>query len=127
MTEPQELSTQFLTREESVQVDAALLNSQDKFVTRLAIYALKLLKQIHQETGASVENITAKELSAWIEKDEKFKQEIESDATFEDFFTRLVISSLKPLKQLSQATNIPIESLTVEQVIQWFEQQAKLK
>jgi len=73
------------------------------------------------------EDKTVKEFYSLPVKDEKFKQEIESDATFEDFFTRLVISSLKPLKQLSQATNIPIESLTVEQVIQWFEQQAKLK
>ncbi|AFZ11922.1 hypothetical protein Cri9333_1007 [Crinalium epipsammum PCC 9333] len=127
MADPQELSAQFLTREESIKVDAALLTSQDKFVTRLALYALKSLKQIAQETGAPIENITPQQLSAWIEKDETFKQEIENDATFEDFFTRLVISSLNPLKQVSQAANLPIEDLTVEQVIAWFEKQAKLK
>ncbi len=127
MADPQQLSAQFLTREESIKVDAALLTSQDKFVTRLALYALKSLKQIAQETGASIENITPQQLSAWIAKDETFKQEIENDATFEDFFTRLVISSLNPLKQVSQAANLPIEDLTVEQVIDWFEKQAKLK
>ncbi|HEY9693385.1 MAG TPA: hypothetical protein V6D15_14330 [Oculatellaceae cyanobacterium] len=127
MADPQQLSDQFLTREESIKVDAALLTSQDKFVTRLALYALKSLKQLAQETGAPIENITPQQLSAWIEKDETFKQEIENDATFEDFFTRLVISSLNPLKQVSQAANLPIEDLTVEQVISWFEKQAKLK
>lgn len=127
MADPQQLSAQFLTREESIKVDAALLTSQDKFVTRLALYALKSLKQLAQETGAPIENITPQQLSAWIEKDETFKQEIENDATFEDFFTRLVISSLNPLKQVSQAANLPIEDLTVEQVIDWFEKQAKLK
>ena len=127
MADPQQLSAQFLTREESIKVDAALLTSQDKFVTRLALYALKSLKQIAQETGAPIENITPQQLSTWIEKDETFKQEIENDATFEDFFTRLVISSLNPLKQVSQAANLPIEDLTVEQVIAWFEKQAKLK
>lgn len=66
-------------------------------------------------------------MSSWIEKDETFKQEVENDATFEDFFTRLVISSLNPLKQVSQSVNLPIENLTVEQVIDWFEKQAKLK
>ena len=127
MADPQELSAQFLTREESIKVDAALLTSQDKFVTRLALYALKSLKKLAQETGAPIENITPQQLSAWIEKDETFKQEVENDATFEDFFTRLVISSLNPLKQVSQAANLPIEDLTVEQVIDWFEKQAKLK
>ena len=127
MADPQELSAQFLTREESIKVDAALLTSQDKFVTRLALYALKSLKQLAQETGAPIENITPQQLSAWIEKDETFKQEIENDATFEDFFTRLVISSLNPLKQVSQAANLPIEDLTVEQVISWFETQAKIQ
>ena len=126
MADPQELSAQFLTREESIKVDAALLTSQDKFVTRLALYALKSLKQLAQETGAPIENITPQQLSAWIEKDETFKQEIENDATFEDFFTRLVISSLNPLKQVSQAANLPIEDLTVEQVIDWFEKKAKI-
>ena len=126
MADPQELSAQFLTREESIKVDAALLTSQDKFVTRLALYALKSLKQLAQETGAPIENITPQQLSAWIEKDEMFKQEIENDATFEDFFTRLVISSLNPLKQVSQAANLPIEDLSVEQVIDWFEKKAKI-
>lgn len=127
MADPQELSAQFLTREESIKVDAALLTSQDKFVTRLALYALKSLKQLAQKTGAPIENITPQQLSTWIEKDETFRQEIENDATFEDFFTRLVISSLNPLKQASQTANLPIEDLTVEQVIDWFEKQAKLK
>jgi hypothetical protein len=36
----------FLTEDEAIQVDAALLSSKEKFSTRLAIYALRCLKEI---------------------------------------------------------------------------------
>ena len=46
---PQQPSAQFLTLEESSKVDAALLSSPEKFLTRLTISSLKLLKHIAQE------------------------------------------------------------------------------
>jgi len=35
------------------------------------------------------------------------------------------MASLKPLKQVSQAENTPIQELTVKQLIQWFEIESK--
>lgn len=120
-------SMEFLTAEESARVDAALLSSKEKFSTRLAIYALRCLKQIAQETDLSVEAIAPEQIRAWIEKDENIKKQLEVDASFQNFFTQLAISALRPLKQISQEADVRMEHLTVEQVVEWFEKQAKIR
>jgi len=63
----------------------------------------------------------------WIKKDALIQKQIEVDVSFETFFTNLVFSSLRPLKQVSQESGIPIEELTVKEVIQWFEKEAKIR
>lgn len=118
---------QFLTAEECAEVDIALLSAKEKFSTRLAIYALRVLKQIAQETGLTVEAVTNQQVANWIEKDESIKQEIEVDASFESFFTNLVISSLRPLKQISLETGESMDNLTVKQVVAWFEKDGKIR
>ncbi|MGB3191658.1 MAG: hypothetical protein WBB43_19820 [Limnoraphis sp.] len=118
---------EFLTSEEAIQVDAALLSSKEKFSTRLAIYALRCLKQIAQEKEISVEAVTAQQVSDWIKKDEKMQQQLELDSGFELFFTRLVLSSLKPLTQIAQSEQQPIEKLTIKQVVSWFEKDSKIR
>ncbi len=118
---------EFLTQEEAIKVDASLLSSKEKFSTRLAIYALRCLKKIAQEDGITVAKITPERITAWIHQDPKIQQQVEIDASFESFFTRLVVSSLKPLKQISQEQEIPVEALTVAQVISWFEKDGKVR
>jgi hypothetical protein len=66
---------QFLTPEESADVDAALLSSPEKFLTRLTISSLRLLKLIAQDYGISVEELTHKQIIAWFEKDSKIRRE----------------------------------------------------
>lgn len=118
---------QFLTAEECAEVDISLLSAKEKFSTRLAIYALRVLKQIAQETGLTVEAVTNQQVADWIEKDENIKQEIEVDASFKSFFTNLVISSLRPLKQISLETGESMDNLTVKQVVAWFEKDGKIR
>ncbi|MDY7030888.1 MAG: hypothetical protein SVY10_03150 [Thermodesulfobacteriota bacterium] len=118
---------EFLTTEEAIKVDAALLSSKEKFSTRLALYALRCLKQIAEEEGIAVESVTPEQVKDWIKKDEMIQQQLELDQSFEQFFTRLVLSSLKPLKQVSQEEQQPIENLRVEQVIAWFEKESKIQ
>jgi len=112
---------EFLTEDEAIQVDAALLSSKDKFSTRLAIYALRCLKQIAETENIKIENIKPEQVQDWVKNDHSFKEKLELDGNFHNFFSQLVISSLKPLKQVSQAENIPIQDLTIKQLIQWFE------
>jgi hypothetical protein len=119
------MNTDFLTVEESHQVDAALLSSRDKFITRIAIYALRTLKKISLEVGCSVENITNNQVIAWVKKDETLRQQLEAGGGVDNFFINLVISALKPLKSASQEIGEPIGNLTVKQLIGWFEKEAK--
>ena len=72
-TQPQ--SSQFLTLEDSAQIDAALLASNEKFLTRLTVSSLKLLKHIAQEYAVNIEDLTTTQIIAWFEKDSKLRRE----------------------------------------------------
>lgn len=78
----QQQSTQFLTLQESNRVDAALLASHEKFLTRLTISSLKLLKHIAQEYSVAIEDLTAEQVIAWFEKDGKIRREQGVDAAY---------------------------------------------
>ncbi|MCL1468915.1 hypothetical protein [Argonema galeatum] len=82
MTQPPQPGAQFLTLEESARVDAAMLASHEKFLTRLTISSLKLLKHIAQEYGVTVEGLTSEQIIAWFEKDGKIRREHGPDAAF---------------------------------------------
>lgn len=75
-------STQFLTLEESAKVDAALLASNEKFLTRLTISSLKVLKHIAQETGIAIEDLIAEQVVAWFEKDGRIRREQGIEAAY---------------------------------------------
>ncbi|MGL5511587.1 MAG: hypothetical protein ACRC2J_08775, partial [Microcoleaceae cyanobacterium] len=101
--------------------------SKDKFSTRLAIYALRCLKQISQSTGRAIALIQPAEIALWISQDEQIQKQIELDESFADFFTRLVVSALRPLEEIAKEYQSNIEDLTVIQVINWFEKMGKIQ
>lgn len=68
-------SVQFLTSEESAEVDAALLSSSEKFLARLTISSLRLLKTIAADVGVPVEELTPQQAIAWFERDSKIRRE----------------------------------------------------
>ncbi|BAZ89920.1 hypothetical protein NIES932_14040 [Raphidiopsis curvata NIES-932] len=72
---PNQSSTEFLTPDESAQVDAALLSSSEKFLTRLTISSLRILQHIAQEYGLPIEQLTAKQIINWFESDGKIRRE----------------------------------------------------
>ncbi|KAB8316339.1 hypothetical protein SD81_024335 [Tolypothrix campylonemoides VB511288] len=78
----QQSTPQFLTPEEAVKVDAALLSSPEKFLTRLTISSLRLLKQIAQEYEVNIEDLTAQQVIAWFEKDGKIRREQGIEAAY---------------------------------------------
>lgn len=75
-------SAQFLTPEESAKVDAALLAANEKFLTRLTISSLKLLKHIAQEYGVAIEDLDTQQIVAWFEKDGKIRREQGIEAAY---------------------------------------------
>ncbi|HSM83012.1 MAG TPA: hypothetical protein VLS96_15080 [Nodosilinea sp.] len=68
-------SLQFLTPDESAEVDKALLSSPEKFLARLTISTAKLLRVIAADTGCPVDSLTAVQITQWFEKDAKLKRE----------------------------------------------------
>jgi len=118
---------QFLTHDEAVLVDAALLTSQEKFTTRVAIYSLRTLKRIAEESGEAIATLSTDRILAWIEQDVTEQQETAINTEFTQFFARLVVSSLNPLRQASAETGTTLETLSLHQVIAWFEHQSKAR
>ncbi|AOY81016.1 hypothetical protein BJP36_15015 [Moorena producens JHB] len=82
MADSQQSSIQFLTPEESADVDQALLSSSEKFLTRLTISSLRLLKHISQDTGVAIEELTHQQIIDWFEKDSKIRREQGVEAAF---------------------------------------------
>jgi hypothetical protein len=82
MVESQSPTIQFLSPEESADVDKALLSSPEKFLTRLTISSLRLLKHIAKDTGVTVEELTHQQVVDWFEKDGKIRREQGIDAAF---------------------------------------------
>jgi len=68
------MSLQFLTEAESAAVDAALLTTPEKFLTRLTLSTAKLLNYIAKDLNSSVEALTNEQIIAWFEADSKRKQ-----------------------------------------------------
>jgi hypothetical protein len=78
----QQPSTQFLSLEESAKVDAALLSSSEKFLTRLTISSHKLLKHIAQNYSVAIEDLTTQQIIDWFENDGKIRREKGIEASF---------------------------------------------
>jgi hypothetical protein len=115
--------TEFLTPQESAEVDKALLTSREKFSARVAIYALRALKQIAEQTGVAIAALKTQQIVEWVNQDESLQSGI--DQEFRRFFAQLVNSSRRPLQQAAADAGVAIEALTVPQVVAWFEREAR--
>ena len=74
------MSDQFLTPEESADVDKALLSSPEKFLARLTISSHRLLHIIAEDINVPIEALTHEQIIAWFEKDSKIRREKGSEA-----------------------------------------------
>lgn len=70
-----EQTLQFLTPEESAEVDKALLTTPEKFLTRLTLSTAKLLAFIAKDLDVSIEDLGTEQIIRWFEADAKRKQE----------------------------------------------------
>ncbi|MBU6187436.1 MAG: hypothetical protein VKL00_12410 [Synechococcales bacterium] len=74
--------TSFLTPEESIQVDKALLSPPEKFLTRLTISSLRLLTQIARDQNCAIEQLSPREIIDWFENEARQGQDQPSSGTF---------------------------------------------
>jgi hypothetical protein len=126
MLNPNEL----LTPEESAQVDAALMTAKDRFSTRVAIYALRILKQVAAERGIPLGTVDAESLQAFIAQDAAAKQTLASqsmamDDSFKQFWSNIILSAQKPLGAIAATHQCGLTAITTPQIISWFEAQSK--
>lgn len=135
MTDPNLSPDNFLTETESAAVDQALLSSKEKFSARVAIYSLRILQSMslsnthdNASTDMDVSAIAPAQIVDWLAQNQPTMPEgLQIDPSFLQFFSQLVISSLKPLKQVALGQNKSISALDFGDVIAWFEQQAKVR
>ncbi|MBW4536083.1 MAG: hypothetical protein KME09_19280 [Pleurocapsa minor HA4230-MV1] len=71
---------QYLSPEESADIDAALLSSSEKFLTRLTISSQRLLQAIAQDYQIGIAELTHTQIIQWFENDSKAKREQGDDA-----------------------------------------------
>jgi hypothetical protein len=81
MTNSPSTSTQYLTPDESADVDRALLSQSEKFLTRLTISSLRLLGVIAKESGVAIEDLSHQQVINWFEKDAKINREQGKEAS----------------------------------------------
>lgn len=121
-----------LTPEESQQVDAALLTSRDKFSVRVALYGLRVLQQVATTAHVPLTQLTPAQIQSWLQEDATATavvqaQSLEIDSQFQEFWAKLLWSSLKPLQAAADRAQADLAQLTVTQVIAYFEEQGKLE
>lgn len=66
---------QYLTQAEALDVEMAKLSTHEKFLTRITISSLRLLQQIAEEEGITIEELTPAQIIQWFEKDAELKRE----------------------------------------------------
>ena len=71
---------QYLSPEESADIDAALLDSSEKFLTRLTISSQRLLQAIAREYQVEIADLSHTQIIQWFENDSKVKRERGKDA-----------------------------------------------
>lgn len=126
MLNPEDL----LTPEESAQVDRSLMTSKDRFSTRVAIYALRILKQVAAEQGLALDAVDRALLQDFIGRDAAAQQTLEAqsmavDDSFKQFWANLILSARRPLGAIAQTHQTPLDGISLEQIISWFEAQSK--
>lgn len=127
MSDVSQSPDQFLTFEEVAKVDGALMTAREKFSARVALYSLRSLKQIAQQYGVAITDLEPQQIANWVAADPTLSTDTRSDEQFKQFFTQMVISSLKPLQQIATEAGGAIEDLTVPQVVSWFEKESKTR
>lgn len=121
---------ELLTPEESAQVDRSLMTSKDRFSTRVAIYALRILKQVARERRMAIDAVDGAALQDFIGRDAAAQQTLEAqsmavDDNFKQFWANLILSARKPLGAIAQTHQTQFEHITPSQIIGWFEAQSK--
>ncbi|AFY66712.1 hypothetical protein GEI7407_2233 [Geitlerinema sp. PCC 7407] len=126
MFDVQSSFSQMLLPEESAQVDGALMSSRDKFSARVAIYSLRVLRQV-AAADAAIAQVTPEQITDWLAQDPAAQESLDLDESFQSFYSRLILASVRPLTAAAEMAETTVAALTVDQIIAWFEAEARRK
>ncbi|MFN5856966.1 MAG: hypothetical protein ACK456_13910 [Pseudanabaenaceae cyanobacterium] len=145
--------TEFLTLEEAHLIDAALLSSMEKFMTRITVSSWRILNHIAEVYNVPTQELTAIQVIQWMEEDAQVRREKGASASFlpwgdsendldfpdqrhdevtnanlsshEKFLARMVIAARKVLLPIIDDYGGSGASLTVQQIVNWIEADCK--
>ncbi len=120
-------SDQLLTPAECAEIDQTLLPYRDRFAIRVAVYALRCLKQIGQETGQAIASLKSDQIAAWVKQDQQVQQSEAGKPGFADWYVDILISAFNPLLRTAESAGVQIEDLSLQQIIAWFEQAVRAR
>lgn len=112
-----------LTEAECLAVDQTLLPYRDKFAIRLAIYALRTLQPLASQLSRSVTTLTDAEILDWVAAQPTIQAESAEFGDFAGWYAKILVAARTPLARAAAAKQVAPESLTIEDVIAWFDQQ----
>jgi hypothetical protein len=116
-----------LSPEDCAQIDQTLLPTRDRFSIRLTIYCWRYLQQMSETLGRVIADLSDQQIAEWMSQDPRIQTETASDPDFSAWFSHLVISSVAPLQTIAQQAGVAIESLTMAQIIHWYEVQVNAR
>ncbi|MEM8603013.1 MAG: hypothetical protein AAGF24_04175 [Cyanobacteria bacterium P01_H01_bin.121] len=123
---------QLLSSEESAQIDSARLTAKQKFSARVSVYALRLLKQIATTQEIPLHEVSHAVVSDWlaahpIANHTLTDNDLGLDDSFKEFWSKIVLSAFRPLNEAAELATVPVEQLTLAQIIAYFEQVARVE
>lgn len=106
------------------------MTSKDRFSTRVAIYALRIMKQIAATKAMQIEGVGSEELGEFLDHDSAAQeamaaQSMQIDGDFKQFWSQIILSARKPLGAIAQANQTGLDRINTDQIISWFEAQSK--
>ncbi len=116
---------QFLSPEESAQIDQTLLPTRDRFSIRIAVYSWRYLQRVSAGLGIAIAELQPQQIKDWLSQDANLQTQALADESFIDLFERLLISALTPLQKIARQERVEIEQLKFQQILDWFEAQVK--
>ncbi len=112
-----------LTEAECIQIDSTLLPTRDRFNIRLKVYAARYLTKISQALDTPVKALQSEQIMAQLRLDPNLQQDGSFEEPFAEWFGNLLTASLDPLAQIAHDAGTSIEQLSLEQIIDWHQQQ----
>ncbi|MFN4066516.1 MAG: hypothetical protein ACK4K5_04775 [Thermosynechococcus sp.] len=116
---PEEL----LTVSECQEIDQLLLPAADRFAIRVAVYAQRYLQAKVQSTP--LEALSEAQVYELVVADPRLQAEEAHQGGFMTWYSQILISALKQLRQIAENEGVSIAELTLPQISRWFAQRCQ--